>query len=173
MPGVRAAGAGNMALFATESYTTRLQLPSARPDGRPALAEATNWKVTPGFGAALGLRITSGRFLEPGDATAPSDVLVVNEEFVRRYLHDGQPVAGRKWLAIGDTRFTEIIGVVSNVLKDGLDREPKPEVYWPATYSTRTPPPFSSLLVRTTGDPVAFAPELRRLVRDTEPRRRA
>ena len=170
VPGVRAVGVANMAPFGTEAYATAFELPDPGPDGAPKQATATSWVVTPGFATALGLRVTSGRFLEPGDVDGPTDAMVVNEAFVRLYLHDGKPPVGRRWLRAKATRLTEIVGVVANVLKDGLDRRPEPEVYRAASLTRSTLVPYASLVVRTTGDPLALASELRRLARESDPR---
>ena len=86
VPGVRAVGVANMAPFGTEAYGTAFELPDPGPDDAPRQATATSWVVTPGFATALGLRVTSGRFLESGDDDGPTDALVVNEAFVRLYL---------------------------------------------------------------------------------------
>ena len=170
VPGVRAVGVANMAPFGTEAYGTAFELPDPGPDGAPRQATATSWVVTPGYATALGLRVTSGRFLEPGDVDGPMDTLVVNEAFVRQYLHDGKPPVGRRWLRAKEEKLTEIVGVVANVLKDGLDRRPEPEVYRAASLTRSTLVPYASLVVRTTGDPLALASEVRRLARESDPR---
>jgi putative ABC transport system permease protein len=170
VPGVRAVGVANMAPFGTEAYGTAFELPDPGPDGAPRQATATSWVVTPGYATALGLRVTSGRFLEPGDVDGPMDTLVVNEAFVRQYLHDGKPPVGRRWLRAKEEKLTEIVGVVANVLKDGLDRRPEPEVYRAVSLTRSTLVPYASLVVRTTGDPLALASEVRRLARESDPR---
>jgi putative ABC transport system permease protein len=170
VPGVVAVGVANMAPFGTESYARTFELPDPGPDGAPRLATATSWVVTPGYATALGLRLTSGRFLEPVDVDGPTDAMVVNEAFVGLYLHDGRPPVGRRWLRTKEARLTEIVGVVSNVLKDGLDRPPEPEVYRAASLTRSTLVPYASLVVRTTSDPLALASELRRLARESDPR---
>lgn len=108
--------------------------------------------------------------LEPGDVDGPMETLVVNEAFVRQYLHDGKPPVGRRWRRAKQATLTEIVGVVANVLKDGLDRRPEPEVYRAASLRRSTLVPYASLVVRTTGDPLALASELRRLARESDPR---
>ena len=170
MPGVVAVGVANMAPFGTEAYSTSFNLPDSGPDGAPRQAIATSWVVSPAYGTALGLRVTSGRFLEPGDVDGPVDALVVNEAFVRQYLHDGKPPVGRRWLRAKEARLTEIVGVVANVLKDGLDRPPEPEIYRAASLTRSTLVPYASLVVRTTGDPLALASDLRRLAQEADPR---
>jgi putative ABC transport system permease protein len=160
----------NMAPFGTEAYGTAFELPDPGPDGAPRQAVATSWVVTPGYATALGLRVTSGRFLEAGDVDGPMDTMVVNEAFIRQYLNDGKPPVGRRWLRAKASKLTEIVGVVANVLKDGLDRRPEPEIYRAASLTQSTMVPYASLVVRTTGDPLALASELRRLAREADPR---
>jgi putative ABC transport system permease protein len=170
VPGVRAVGVANMAPFGTESYAMAFELPKPGPDGSPTQATATSWVVTPGYDTALGLRVTSGRFLEPEDVDGPTEAMVVNEAFVRLYLDDGIPAIGRRWVRAKEAKLTEIVGVVANVLKDGLDRQPEPEVYRAASLTGSTLVPYASLIVRTTGDPLALQSELRRLARESDPR---
>jgi len=172
LPGVTAASAANMAPLGNSTAIRGFTLPTGGPAGEPALIRATAWTVTPDYGRALGLRVKSGRFLEAGDVAAGTQALVINEELARQYLAEGQPVVGRRWKGVlgPEDRVTEIVGVVANVLKDGPDRPPQPEIYLAASRSTGAAFQQPYLLVRTTGDPLALAPDLRRLVREIEPR---
>lgn len=169
LPGVTAAGAANMAPLGNSTAIRGFTLPTGN---EPAMIRATAWTVTPDYGRALGLRVKSGRFLEDGDVNAGTQALVVNEELARLYFTNGQPVVGRRWKGVlgPEDRVTEIVGVVANVLKDGPDRPPQPEIYLAASRSTGRAFQQPYLLVRTTGDPLALAPDLRRLVREIEPR---
>jgi predicted permease len=171
LPGVAAAGAANMAPLGSSTSIRGFTLPAGRPGGEPAMVQANAWIVTPDFGRAAGLHVRSGRFLEAGDVSAGTQALVVNEELVRLYLNDGRPVVGRRWTGVlgTDQQVTEIVGVVANVLKDGADRPPQPEIYLAAGRTSGGAFQQPYLLVRTTGDPLALAPDLRRIVREIEP----
>ena len=85
--------------------------------------------------------------------------MVVNEAFVKSYLNDGRPVAGRRYqgLLAEPKVTTEIVGVVGSVLKDGLDREARPEMYF-AHSKARGITREINLLIRTHGDPAALVP---------------
>ena len=130
LPGVEAAGAGNMAPFVPITMIAQLDLPGTG-EGERVRGRAALYVVTPGFAEALSLRLREGRLLARADLGSGVRALVVNEEFVRSYLSDGKPVVGRRFeglvSAIGLT--SEIVGVVGNVLKNGLDARPQPEVY--------------------------------------------
>ena len=62
---------------------------------------------------------------------------------------------------------TEIVGVVGNVLKDGLDRAPRPEIY--LAHSEARGIGQINLVVKTSTNPNAFVPALRSILRDVEP----
>jgi predicted lysophospholipase L1 biosynthesis ABC-type transport system permease subunit len=127
--------------------------------------------VTPGYAEALGMRLKSGRFITEADVDAPIDIVVVNEEFVRAYWKDGKPVIGRRHQGVfGVTGTTsEVVGVVANMLKDGFDRKPEPEVFMPAKRTGRVLGRGMSLAIRTDRDPVSLVPDMRRLVLEVEP----
>jgi predicted permease len=169
-PGVMAAGGGSMAPLSDSTAISGFQLPDIGPDGQRIVARALSYVVTPGFAEALGLRLREGRLLSPSDVSAPTQALVVNEEFVRAYLTDGRPVLGRRYTGIlrsadDDETVTEIVGVVGNVLKDGLDAKPQAEIYLVPRGDRRITRTIY-LAVRTAGDPLLIVPSLRAYVRD-------
>ncbi|HUU36068.1 MAG TPA: ABC transporter permease, partial [Vicinamibacterales bacterium] len=98
VPGVEAAGSGNLAPLGGAMAVGAFQLPGAiGPDGAPIIVRAVDYSVSPGYAEALGLRLRQGRFLADADGSASVRALVVNEAFVRAYLADGQPVVGRRF----------------------------------------------------------------------------
>jgi predicted permease len=132
--GVVAAGATNMFPFDPETVKAGFPPPgeyrtALPPNVTSRVAFARTYSVTPGYGEALRLRLLSGRLFIEGDAAADRELWVVNKEFARLYLPP-HPV-GRlfPWTVDDHDADLEIIGVVENVLKDGLDREPQPEIY--------------------------------------------
>ena len=66
---------------------------------------------------------------------------------------------------------TEIVGVVGDVLKDGLDTKPQPEIYLALNKLDKEHAITReiNLVIRTSGDPNAFASSLRSMVREIEP----
>jgi putative ABC transport system permease protein len=62
----------------------------------------------------------------------------------------------------------EIVGVVGNVLKDGLDTSPQPEIYILSRDQSRFGAQFS-LAIRTEGDPLRIAPTLRAAMKEIDP----
>lgn len=167
LSGVEAAGVGNMVPFAPGTALASFDFPP-RAGGEGVTARAVTYGVTDGYAEALRLRCREGRLFAAPDATATLRPMLVNEEFVRRYLDDGGPVLGRRFDDIlGFDGQTEIVGVVANVLKDGLDRSAQPEMYFPLHVANAGG--FLHLVVRTTKDPALLAPAVRAIVRDLDP----
>ena len=170
---VAAAGAGTMIPFTPFTAITSFTLPG--PDGgAPVQTRARTYVVTPGYAEALGLRLVAGRLFAARDVDGGVRPIIVNEQFARQYL-SGAPVVGRQFGALykNETGSTsEIVGVVGNVLKDGNDRKPEPEVYFLDGSGTgaakRRMLGYMSFAVRTTGDPAALAALLRSLIRDAD-----
>jgi predicted permease len=171
LPGVVAAGAANMAPLARNTALVQFNLPGASVGGEPVLARATSWTVTPGYAEALSLRLRGGRLLDERDLAAGVRSMLVNEEFVRAYLNDGRPVVGRRYQGLfGAQNVTsEIVGVVGNVLKDGLDARPQSEIYGLPRHGYAFPSEFNVVL-RVTAQPLGFARTLRPLLAQLAPR---
>ena len=167
-PGVVAAGAANMAPFVRATAISGFTIPGTGPDGGPLVARALTYVVTPGYAEAVRLRLREGRFFEPPDLASGATPMLVNDEFVRTYLTDGRPIVGRQFPSGPEAPPREIVGVVGNVLKDGLDTEHQAEIY----LLPRDRSGFLmqvSLLVRTSGNPADAAPALRAAVREVDP----
>jgi predicted lysophospholipase L1 biosynthesis ABC-type transport system permease subunit len=97
--------------------------------------------------------------------------MLVNEAFVRTFLNDGQPVAGRRLPNVPKPDATaEIVGVVGDVLKNGLTDQPQPEFYLVlGNHGNLTVNRDIYLAVRTNGSAADLAPVLRSVARAIDP----
>jgi putative ABC transport system permease protein len=168
MPGVAAAGAGNMMPLDTSTLISGFPAPWTPPGARPGTARGLQYMVSPGYQEALGLRLRGGRFFTGADMASGTRAWIVNEEFARLYLPPN-PVGYRFEQKTDSGQVPiEIVGVVGNVLKDGNDRKPQPEVYLMARDRARFDERFE-IVLRASGNPAALAPGVRGLVRELEP----
>jgi putative ABC transport system permease protein len=179
-PGVVSAGAANMIPLMSMTAITSLTLPPDAGGGKPTTTRSLTYNVTPGYAEALRLRLKEGRFfrdedivrLKPDAAGLAGGMrfMIVNEEFVRQYLTPG-PVAGRRFADLSGENgtTTEIVGVVGNVLKDGNDRQPQPEIYFVPGTPTRRIVGWVNFVIRTTGNPPALSERARTIVREVDP----
>jgi predicted permease len=169
-PDVAAFGAATtMPMVGMTAVTSFPIAPSPQSD-TTVMTRSITYVATPGYAEAVGLRLREGRFFTREDQRPGVRSVIVNEEFVRRYLRG--PVVGRRFerLYSGEESVpTEIVGVVGNVLKDGNALAPEPEIYFVHGGPTRTLATFFSLAVRTTGQPSALTTSLREIAASIDP----
>jgi len=140
----------------------------AVPDGQPT--PGASWRfVSPGLFEALGMRIVRGRGLEASDGRPGGlpDRVLVNETFVRRFLADVDPLTQQLQFFGGpDDPPKQIVGVVADTRLYGVEREPVAEVYMPHVNATQRQ---FYLALKVRGEPLAYAEQLRRAIREVEP----
>jgi predicted permease len=118
--------------------------------------------VAPGYFQTLGIPLVDGAdFVDLDNESWPAEV-IVNQEFVRHYWPGVSPL-GRK-LVVADSTY-EVVGVARDCQCVSLSAKPAPLLY----FSLRDRFSFNlTLQVRMRGDPLAFAPEIRRVVHGLE-----
>lgn len=124
--------------------------------------------VTPGYFQTMQIPLKRGRDVSEGDIPQTPYVAVVSEAFVRFYW-PGQDPIGRHFDFGGRDRM--IVGVVGDVRMRGLVQASEPAVYLPYRQHVDGVGPWyapKDLAVRTTGDPLAIAPALRRIVHEVD-----
>jgi predicted permease len=120
--------------------------------------------ATPNYFGTAGIPLVGGRAFTEKDDAAASRVVVVNQEFVRRYLKDQDPLGQQIRLDVGGgaaPSWNEIVGVVGDVKNNSMQPQTDPEVY--EAYFER-PVSALSLMIRTTADPNSVASGLREAV---------
>jgi ABC-type antimicrobial peptide transport system permease subunit len=116
----------------------------------------------------MGIRLTSGRFLqEPDGRPKQATAVVVNESFVRTFWGEGAAGVGRRIKSgAKDAQWITIVGVVQDVKHYGLERPMRPGIYFPLAMN---PFPSMTLALHTAGDPLSVTPEVRNVLRQMDP----
>jgi hypothetical protein len=129
-------------------------------DGQETRVDYSGMYVGPGYFRTMGIRLLRGRDFTPADRHGAAPVVIVNEEFARRYLSGADPIGRR----IGDLDARgvaqEVIGVVANGKYRSLAEAQEPAVYDPLLQLSE-PRRLVHLLVRTNGAPDDIAPAVR------------
>jgi predicted permease len=138
--------------------------------------------VSPGYLAALGVPLRSGRDFADSDVAGAEPAAIVNEAFARHFWDDAAPL-GRAirighhqdgWLVAEDRRFeTRVIGVAADIHELGLDRAPKPTVFLPRWQDAdgvplllvrgQSPTLLEAVRAEVTAEEPQLAPQLERL----------
>jgi predicted permease len=135
--------------------------------GRPVPAvedppSATVIHVSEGYFRTIGARV-DGREFAPTDRTGAPVVVVVNEAFARQYF-PGERALGRR-LRFG-AQDVEIVGVVNDIRQVAMAEPARPTIYIHNLQNSRIK---TTLVVRTTGDPMAMAAAVREAIWAIDP----
>ncbi len=131
LPGVRAVGmVSNLPLSSNESmdYFAIEGAPSV-PRGKEPLAEERT--ITPGYFAAMGIGLVSGRDFEATDNPGKPPVAIINETLARKFFPAGDAVGKRIKQVLGDDDWKTIVGVVRDVRGFALEVPARPQLYSP------------------------------------------
>jgi putative ABC transport system permease protein len=125
-------------------------------------------EVSPDFFQAIGTPLLRGRFFTIGDGPDVPPVAIINDAMARRSWPGQNPVGRRFQLGRDAGRpWYTVVGVVADMRRQGLEREPFPQMFVPLAQSP--PPRTADLLTRTSSDdPMAMAGALRAAVRRVE-----
>ena len=134
----------------------------ARSDAAPDRALSNI--VTPDYFKTMGIPMRAGQDFAPlDDVTTPPQVMV-NEEFVRRFLPDAEPLGRR--LESRDRKYV-IVGVVRTSLSDSFSEKPTAAMYF--SYRDR-PSVMGQIHLRTRpGSEALLGPDVERIVREIDP----
>jgi putative ABC transport system permease protein len=136
-------------------------------EGRPPLPVgvfnmAKYRPVSPGYFEAIGIPLLRGRWFTPADTAESPWVVVISAAMAREYWGTQNPVGQR--LHFAEPTWRTVVGVVGDVLHEGLDGEAKAEMYMPVTQAANIES-SPTMVVRMSLDPGAGAAELRATVR--------
>jgi len=169
IPGVtRAAATTGVPLTISGGRSTGIEI-TADGKGEPFHVEFSGSDVGPDYFATMGMRTIHGReFRATDDRNAPP-VVIVNEEFVRRYFGGKDPV-GRTLDLPGDSSAvpTRIVGVVSNTKHRTLGEATRAAVYVPLL-QREVDSRVVFIVAMTAGDPSALLTPLRRVIGQLDP----
>jgi putative ABC transport system permease protein len=120
--------------------------------------------VTPDYFRTLGIRLRNGRAFTGQDGPTSAPVALVNAEMARRFWRGKNPIASR--ITMDDPRDTAaiwrtVVGVIENTRLETLDREPYPQMIFPAAQYDRAAMDFA---IRASVPPASLVPAVRREV---------
>ena len=166
VPGIEAA-----AVVATPPFINLDQDAPFNIAGRPAPPQGSEptafyAPVSSDYLNALSIPLKKGRFFTSFDTAESPPVVVINETMARRYFPNEDPVGQRLIVMFGNTRTREIVGVIGDVLHNGLHAEPRAEMFVPHQQSASA---HMTFLVRTTTEPGSQLAAVKRAIREVNP----
>jgi putative ABC transport system permease protein len=149
---VRAVPMGDNGSFSDFLMTDRPEPPAAeRPRALLNFAD-------PNFFATMRIPVLRGRVFTEHDQPGAPYVIAINQTLAKRFFADRDPIGQQ--LKISDVKQTaEIVAVVGDIKHFDIAEPPTPQIYGALA---QNPFVFTSVAVRTAGDPPQFAEAVRR-----------
>src|SRR5713226_2945855 len=166
LPGVRAAGAINfLPLTGMDSATSFTIV--GRPDPGAGNKPVTGVRVVdPNYFRTMSIPLLHGRAFAAGDTQKSPRVLIVSETLARRFFPGENPLGKKLIIDWNDHLPDEIVGVVGDILHEGMDARPEAIIYWP---EARMPYSGMTIVARTEGDPLSVASAAIKEIHDMHP----
>lgn len=152
-------GGADMELFAIEGRA---------PRERGEINSSIVATVSPNYLRLLNIGLRTGRELSDSDADGTLPVADISGVLAARYFPGENPIGKKIKIgkADGDSPWMTIVGIVDDVHYSWINKEPLPTIY---RSFRQAPPMYTSLVLRTQGDPVGFIPAVRSQVVAVDP----
>jgi putative ABC transport system permease protein len=142
-------------------------------EGRPLTQrdetrDAINEVASPTYFHLMNIGLRDGRYLSDSDGANAPRVAVVSASLVHKYFDGENPIGHKIKFGKEDSEnpWMTIVGVVGDLHYSWISREDVPTVYRAARQS---PPYYTTLLLRTSGDPLKFASAVREKIAAIDP----
>ena len=142
----------------------------AEPDSA-SMPTASLRIVSADYFRTMRIPIRAGRHFDRRDTATAPEVVLINERAAQRFFAGVNPIGQQILVSAELARQARngpktVVGIVGNVKYRGLDEETPAEIYLP--YDQQQVDAFT-VAVRTTADPLAMVPSLRRDVAGLDP----
>lgn len=165
LPGVKAAALTDRVPL-TGNQTPAPVAVAGRPV--PPMSERANANrqlVSPRYFTTLGIPLRAGRDFDERDSSKVPHVVIINETFAKKHFPNEDPLDRTLITGMGQLP-SQIVGVVADVHSTNLNTPPEPDYFLPAL---QRPENFTSLLIRTEGDPAGATSLVRAALKDIDP----
>jgi predicted permease len=157
LPGVEAVGLARSVPLSLNSSDRGVGIPGYEPAPNEGMSIRYTM-VTPGYFAAMGIPVLAGRPFGAEDGKDGTPTIIVNQKFADRFW-PGENALGKIVETAGEDRV--VVGVVKTGKYFSLGEEPQDFMYFAQAQVWSFP---MTIHLRTSGDPQALAPLVRREV---------
>jgi putative ABC transport system permease protein len=170
IPGVQSVGLATHVPYAdgggisTQGFSIEGRPATRRDESRDSIVETTS----PSYFSEMNIGLRDGRFLTDADGAESPRAAVVSASLVRRYFNGENPLG--KHIKVGkedsDNPWMTVVGVVSDLHYSWIVKEDVPTIY--RSYR-QSPPVYTTLVLRTSGDPMKFVSTAREQIAGIDP----
>lgn len=169
LPGVQAVGSVQAMPFIESNVDIRAAVRLVDQPAPPAGEEIRSSIniVSPGYFAAMGVRLIDGRLLDSRDGVEAPRAVIVSEAFVSRYLVGINPIGQRlEFRNAGKPTLAQIVGVVGSLRHERLDAAPRAEIL---SSFAQSPSGTITIVAKTAVDPSTLIESAKQQVWSVDP----
>jgi predicted permease len=169
VPGVQAASVtGGVVPMSSDNELPFWIDGQTKPANISEMNQTLTYYVEPGYLKAMQIPLLRGRFVAATDDEHSPQVIVIDEDFARKYFPGQDPIGRRIHLPLFNMD-PEIVGVVGHVKHWGLDLEAdrhplQEQIYYPFLQipdAARSGPPQAGVVLRSAGSPLEMVGAVR------------
>jgi predicted permease len=162
--GISAAGVVNdLPLRSDGGISSAVYVDGAPPETKPVFVRPMI--ASGNYFTAIGIPLRRGRVFQRTDDASAQPVAIVSEGMAKTFWPNADPL-GRTFRQAGDTAHYVVVGIVGDVREAGLERKPKPQMYFSPHAAVR---PDFALVARGTLEPRVLLAQLTDAVRAVDP----
>jgi putative ABC transport system permease protein len=163
-PGVRSAALVSDAPLGDSPPFWSFEIQGGETPAPGAVQDAAVFTASASYFETLRIPLVRGRLFDATDRVGGPEVALISQSVAQRYWK-GQDAVGAR-ITFGDpadpdVRWMTVVGIVGDVLHERLNGQPYPQIYIPFEQS---PERSMVLAARTSGDPLALVPAVRRAI---------
>ena len=166
LPGVVSAGYVSWVPLTNFGGATGITLEGAAAPtrGEASVKNITNVReVNDHYLQTIGVMLKQGRWLDANDKPQSAPVTLINETAANRYWPGKNPLGLR--FKIGDkaskSPWITVVGIVGDMHQAGLEKEPRPEMYFPFAQQAALGYDPQYIIVKTSSDKIQLAQSVR------------
>ena len=160
VPGVQSAGIVNRVPLDGQAQTLTIEF-----EGHDTRVNVDSRSISADYFRALGIPILAGRGFRDDELEGRPSVGIIDDRTAREVFGRENPLGKRFRIPIAGLPWVEIVGVAGHVHTEALERDPRPQVYWP--YAQRTQDRMA-MVVKTAGPPGAMTAAVQAAIREVD-----
>ena len=135
MPGVQSVGFVSAGPQFGGFETTEV-LPEGEGSGPGVYPQAVYFNASPNYFHTMGIPLLLGRDFSGADNASAPQVAIINQTMARRFWPN-QSAVGKRVTLVREKSALEIVGIVGDIERYGLDENVQPEIYFPYSQQAR------------------------------------
>ncbi|MGE5813484.1 MAG: FtsX-like permease family protein, partial [Acidobacteriota bacterium] len=164
LAGVTSAAATNILPAAGNNSGRQIEV-DGKPNPDPLNATWVDFRsITPRFFETMRIPISSGRSFRDADREDGQRVAIVSQSMASKFWPGHSPIGARVRAVNGE--WLTVVGVCGEVIHDWFEGRETPTLYVPYA---QQPTSYMGFVVRTAGDPLVVAPQVRPAFRRVDP----